>query len=243
MRKAIAMIELIFAIVIMGIVMMSAPMLISTSTKSGYVALQQESIAAVSTEIGMILTHHWDDANTDENRSAPILLTNGDSGLNESTYADGNANGVRAGTDKYSKRNFITSTGERLSASTVLGTDAATDPNGNDDIDDFIGTDVGALNNVETKSTEEGDYIDRNITFTTNVTYMNDSPTVGTTYVGSGNSLTLDFNTTAAPSTTNIKRVSVILKTTLTDEEMAKEIILQAFSCNIGTFELEEEVY
>jgi len=44
-RKAIAMIELIFAIVVMGIVMLSAPMLVNKATQSSYVALQQESIA------------------------------------------------------------------------------------------------------------------------------------------------------------------------------------------------------
>ncbi len=44
-RPAIAMIELIFAIVIIGIVLMSVPQLISTAAKSGYVTIQQEAIS------------------------------------------------------------------------------------------------------------------------------------------------------------------------------------------------------
>ena len=66
MRKAIAMIELIFAIVIMGIILMSAPMLISNASQSGYVAMQQEGINEAATQVNMIMGHYWDENNVDE---------------------------------------------------------------------------------------------------------------------------------------------------------------------------------
>ena len=55
-RKAIAMIELIFAIVVIAIVLMSAPTLINQSIKSSFVGFQQESINTVATHLNLILT-------------------------------------------------------------------------------------------------------------------------------------------------------------------------------------------
>ena len=74
-RKAIAMIELIFAIVIMGIALMSAPTLISVSSKSTYTALQQESITAAVSQINMIMTGAWDEMDTNSTIGEPVLST------------------------------------------------------------------------------------------------------------------------------------------------------------------------
>lgn len=242
-RKAIAMIELIFAIVVIGLILMTAPMVISTATKSGYVALQQESIAAASSEIGMILTHHWDEENTDQNLSAPILgvSATGDADLNEADDALGNPTGLRAGTSIYSKRTFLTSLGGRLNA-TAVG-DLGHDLNDRDDIDDFT-TLSSTLYDEESTTTSGGDYIDKDIVLNTTVDYISDAPTSGS-YAGAGTSIGFDLDTSAAApgGTTNIKRVVVNLTTTKTDEEMEKSIVIRAFSCNIGTYELEERTF
>lgn len=235
-RKAIAMIELIFAIVVLGIVMLSAPMVISSATKSGYVALQQESIAAASSEIGMILTYHWDENNTDENLSSPILVTTaGDTNLNESTDAGGNPARVRSGSTIESKRSFLTSTNERLNASSTLGSDGDSD-----DIDDFIGT--STLTNIETTTTSTGDYIDSAIQLTTAIDYVSDAPTTGN-YLNSDLSITFDYNASSVAGTTNIKGITLTLTTTNTQSEIAKSIQLRAFACNIGTYELAQRNY
>jgi len=60
-RKAIAMIELIFAIVIMGIVLLGIPNLVNVSTSSGFTSLQQEAIATASSQINLIMTKNWDE--------------------------------------------------------------------------------------------------------------------------------------------------------------------------------------
>jgi len=237
MRTGIAMVELIFAIVILGIVMMSAPMLISTATTSGYVALQQEAIATAASEIGMILTHHWDEGDTDPTRSAPILGAAGDTDLDE-TFDTGLATGRRAGTPDSSKRTFSDSLGDRINASTVLG-GADTDM---DDIDDFSGKN-SYLTDYEAAETTEGDTVDTSITILTTVTYISDLPTGAATYNGAGGTtLRLDdpFNTPAATTPSNIKHVRVSLTTTNPNEELDKTIVLNAFSCNIGTYKLNE---
>ncbi len=238
MRAAIAMIELIFAIVIMGIVLMSAPMLIDTAAKSTYVALQQESIAAASSEIGLILTHHWDEGNTDLNKSAPILVTQGNSGLNEK----GNT-GRRAGTPESSRRSFYTSLGEDINASIKADFTAEGDL---DDIDDFDGGDTELkIYDAENTTARVGDYVDTDITIRTTVSYISDVPTNGATYLGSSSSLTLNnpFNTSAAAATSNIKLVNVVLTTNNTVAELNKTITLNAFSCNIGTYHLNRKSF
>ncbi|NKQ41562.1 MAG: type II secretion system protein, partial [Sulfurovum sp.] len=98
-RDAIAMIELIFSIVVMGIVMMSAPMLISTASKTTSVALQQEGIHEAASRVNMIMTYEWDEnaLNGVCSSQPPILkVTNGDEKLKPSP--DENSSFVRAGT-------------------------------------------------------------------------------------------------------------------------------------------------
>ncbi len=60
-KSGIAMVELIFALVIIGIVLLSAPMLIQQSIRSGNIALQQEAIAAAAAQTSIVLSMHWDE--------------------------------------------------------------------------------------------------------------------------------------------------------------------------------------
>ncbi len=230
MRLGIAMIELIFSIVILGIVLMSAPMLISTAAKSGYVSLQQEAIASTAAEIGMILTQHWDEGDTNATRSAPILGTNGDTELNEPNIS-GLPSGRMAGTPDSSKRSFVDSQGGRINSVSVanLGSDGGD----TDDIDDFTGN---GLTDYAAANTTEGDVTDTDISMAVTVSYISDAAN----YAGTS-TLTLSnpFNTAAAGGgTSNIKHVNVTLTTTNTNIELSKNISLNAFSCNIGTYEL-----
>ena len=232
MRQGIAMVELIFAIVVMAIVLMSAPMLISTAAQSGYTAMQQESIAAASSEIGMILTRHWDEGDTDINKTAPILTTNGDVGLN----AVG-ATGRRAGTPSSSERSFYTSLGGTISASTNFTVEGDFD-----DVDDFNGNNatIGVYNS-ETTSADIGDYVDTNISIQATVAYAEDDASNGASYTNGGPTLTYNnpFGRGTA-ATSNIKSVNIRLTTTNPAAELDKNIVLNAFTCNIGTYVLNE---
>jgi len=233
-RPGIAMIELIFAIVIMGIALMSAPMLISTATKSGYVAIQQESINEAASHLNMIMGYHWDEASADERYLDPILhVTAGDTDLNEST-----GTGRRMGTPKESWRSFIRTDGIRnLNASNASTFGFGTGKDGGeivkDDIDDFSATDTPL---TLIGSSTDIDYVDT-INIATTVSYIDDNTTAGN-YQVSGITFTPNYASSPA-GTTNIKHIQVSLTSTSSVEELDKNIVLHAFSCNIGGYTLE----
>jgi len=227
MRKAVAMIELIFAIVIMGIVMMSAPMLISSASSGSLVAVQQEAIAASASELGMILTRDWDEAGTDETAENPILIvTNGDSALDMTLAPDGNSSGRRAGTPITSSRKSFSSISSTERFATLKA--AFETESDADDIDDF---DTDTITLTGTRYVL-GDLSDTAISIATTVTYISDTPTAGTY-----DSVTLTLNNpfdNNVTGTSNIK--SITAQTTSTNLDTS--IKLQAFSCNIGTYTL-----
>ena len=226
-RRGVAMIELIFAIVIIGITLLSAPLLLQQASKSGFVALQQEGIGEAATRVNMILGQDWDEMTTDTDIIPPILQTSaGHADLNEHTIA-GRGDGRRLGTPKESYRSFLTPSGRKDAS--PLGADGGDA----DDIDDFIGT--VSLTSVESAIS---DYVDTNTSITTAVTYSSDAPT-GSDY----NASTIvfnPFNSIAGSGTTNIKSIKVTLTSVSGADELEKNIVFQAFSCNIGGHQLEE---
>jgi type II secretory pathway pseudopilin PulG len=233
MRPAIAMIELIFAIVIMGIILMSAPQLISTATKSGYVAIQQEAINEAASRVNMIMGYQWDENSADETVLDPILQTASPvTELAESTYIDGNGTGRRIGTPLESYRSFLRPDGSRPTATAAgtLGSDGI-----ENDIDDFIG--IIGLNLAGTGTGTN--YIEKNVTIDTEVFYISDGVD-GDYNAGNAMSFDADFTQESA-TTTNIKRISTTLTSdAASPDELEKTIILHAFSCNIGGYKLEE---
>jgi hypothetical protein len=258
LRPAIAMIELIFAIVIMGIVLSSAPMLISTASQSGYVSLQQEAIAAGATKVGLILTHHWDEGDTNSTLGyAPLLSTDTDApsglaGTNATVGPITLPTGRRAGTPNTPEaRTFFSIPGAPIFATTPaagLGPDVLTDPNGNDDVDDFIQVAIATLvaGGAATTNTT-GDYVDRTMTTAIAVNYVNDAPTgAGETYLAS-NTITFNNPTTTAivggATTSSIKHIQITTADTGAVAELQKSIVLHAFSCNIGQYLLNKRTF
>jgi hypothetical protein len=210
------MIELIFAIVIMGIVLMSAPMLISTAASSVSVALQQEGINEAASRVSMILTYPWDQNDTNDSCIPPVLhVTSGDSELDE-VSGTGRRIGVPLSTNS---RTFKCGSNE-LNASAISA-------DGSDDIDDFAGSTTLV---VDTSGSGGKDYIEQTtVNIATAVTYISDNANYNTssfTYVPSGGS-----------ATTNIKEINVTLTSTSSVDEFSKTIALRRFSCNIGGFE------
>jgi len=218
-RKAIAMIELIFAIVIMGIVLLSVPNLVSVSTSSGFVSLQQEAIATASSQLNLIMTKNWDENNTFDNR--PILATD--------SLTAGLAPTQRAGRVQ---RAIVTSSSIELNATkpNKLGPDIN---DTFDDIDDADGT-IMTLRDFNATNITSGDMIDTNITIGTTVVYVDDNTTTGTY-----NSTSITFNISSTPVTVGSRHIKYISTRLTTDNpavELDKNISLNAFSCNIGTY-------
>ncbi len=237
LRPAIAMIELIFAIVIMGIVLISAPMLISTATKSTYVTIQQEAINVAASQISMIMGYHWDSNTADERYLDPILKvssTDADPELDELNTTASPLTGRRAGTSKESYRTFIREDGTRLNATSIPSTPNST----KDDIGDFNGETTHLVDESESAGAAgDADNIEKNtIDIETAIKYIPDT----TTYNSS--SITFNYDDTATTTgTTNIKNITVKLTSTSGEEELEKTIKLHAFSCNIGGYKLEEK--
>ncbi len=205
-RKAIAMVELIFAIVIIGITLLSIPMLVNQATQSGYSTLQQESIAAAASDMSLILSRKWDEANTDTSEDATIITTT-------------SGNFTQTDRNNTESRTYFTSSGGILSASAI------SDDGGNlDDIDDANGK------TVELAAMGGEDLIDKTITIATTVSYLDDSSTS-------------PIGTSATSTTSNIKGITITLTSGGTTPELQKEIKLNAFSCNIGSYKLERRVF
>lgn len=231
------MVELVFSIVIMGLVLMSAPMLIDRSSKSTYVALQQESIAAAATQINMIMTAEWDDADTNSTEGSPVLQT-GTTSTAISNCTTPHPVGVTSSSGRYCTG--LSSSSTFFSASTTLGTEGA-EGTFYDDIDDYNNKSYKvSIYQGETYTTAQGDYLDQNITITSQVYYGDDTPRlVGGGASAGGYDQDIDFSNPfrniITANTTNIKLITVTLTSSNPSSEINdKQIILSSFMCNIG---------
>jgi len=240
-KKAIAMIELIFALVIMGIVLLSAPMLIQQSVRSGNVALQQEAIAAAASQTSIALSMHWDEANSNiPVGESPILRSN------RSPF-DFNETDVPRGLVGVDGRNSQT-TGTLLDATTLadFGKDETNSSDTNesdytdfDDVDDYHGSQLGLMifSTSEITTSGIGDYVDVNINMASTINYAEDRTDTGdTTLTGTTINLNNKINSTSIGGVSNIKFITVNLTSNSGVEELEKNISMEAFSCNIGTY-------
>jgi len=236
-RKAIAMIELIFAIVVMGIVMLSVPNLLKTSVEGTYTALQQESIAAAVAQMNMIMTAEWDEQDTNILEGAPVLRT---ASPNIANCTTDHPPGVTSASGRYCKG---LSTGAFFVATPPanLGKEA-TDGSMLNDVDDYNNLSYQlAVYNNENYTTTQGNYIDTDINITSRVYYGDDRPNKadGTPSAG-GYDKTMRFSnpfrTIVAAGSRHIKLVTLTLTSSNSAGELSsdKRITLSAFMCNIG---------
>ena len=207
-----SMIELVFAIVIMGIAVMSLPLILTQVQNNNAFAMQQEAILAAKSKIGDILTYEWDERSYDINASRSFVLdtVNGDTELS----ATGMRRRIGHVNTDYRRKFFPVAT----NASTI-----GADGGDLDDVDDFNGT-TNPLTVTAGEGTALGlDYVfDLNLTAT--VKYADDDADYS---VSTFNGFALDY--AGAPATpTNIKVISV----RVTGGE--QNITLNAFTCNIG---------
>jgi len=239
-RPAIAMIELIFSIVVIGITLMSAPLLMQQASSSGYVTMQQEGISEAASRVNIITGNHWDEENTYEGILDTVLQTDSKSSdLNESLGADGNGSGRRLGTPKESYRSYVDPTNTRYmsTAPNDFGLDDGEIANDTeDDIDDFGAT---GLILVDLADVDYGETT--TVSIATEIAYIDDVPASGG-YNGKTLRFDPNFNETLT-RTSNIKRIKVTLTSTSDIEELNKTIVFNAFSCNIGTPQLEEREF
>lgn len=208
-RVAIAMIELIFAIVVMGIAMLGIPMVTSQTLKGTESMLMQESISEAAANVGMIMVLPWDGTYVNGTTPTPSNVV------------------LQTASTKFDNRQGLVAYNGRKAPIGVLATNSATSNLNN--ISDYNGKEIKVAVATTGQETEvyEGDYADKTVTMTSNVAFAPDTVTLGAT-------TTFDFN----PDSTNVGSTSIkSISTTLkgTEEGFEKGIVLNAFSCNIGT--------
>jgi prepilin-type N-terminal cleavage/methylation domain-containing protein len=234
-RSGFSLIELVFAIVIIAISLMSVPMLIGESNKANQYSLIQESVMAARTKLGNILTFQWDDNSTIISASRALEglrivdTANGNIDLNrgiDPIYRVGHPHGV-------DRRKFDTTVNPVMAK--AIGTDGEASP---DDIDDFDGTQATLIASGGMGVVGGADYLGATeLNISTTVKFLRDRPTSnGGFYQGTGaRTLSFDFNTSnvtdgTAAQSTNIKMIELSVANAFSDEPF----IFRAFSSNLG---------
>lgn len=223
MKKAMSMIELVFAIVIMGIAVMSLPLILTQVQNSNSFALRQEVILSLKTKLSYILSYQWDQNTYDTTADIERVLR-----VPSSADTDNDFN-----TSTIRRKGHVLADGRRrlwddLNVSTTkanFGLPNATTPE--NDIDDFD-------RDSETKSITALDDFIFNVELNTTVSYLKDilpNAGAGESYASS-NSITFTFDpiNNIANSSTNIK----MIKVTATANGIENPISMYAFSSNIG---------
>lgn len=212
MRSAMSMIELVFAIVIMGIAVMSLPLILTQVQNNNAFAMQQEAILAAKAKIGDILTYEWDERSfsSTAQRSYVLDATNGDPELR------------RVGTTNMRLGHVLAENRRKFFDVNTTASAIGADGGDLDDVDDFNGL-ANAL--VVTAGEDAGtlDYV-FDLNLTTTINYGADTATYSNATLND-----FTFNPNNAPATpTNIKVISV------TVSGGDQNITLRAFTCNIG---------
>lgn len=214
MRRATSMIELVIAIVVMGIAVMSLPLILTQSQNSNAMALQQEVILATKTKIGYLLSYEWD-ANSYDTITGVSRVLNTTASANADS--DFNTTGIRRlghviGDNRRRLR-------DDLAAPTTDGS-AGWSNAALQDIDDFDGKDENT-----TIASDTMDYI-FNLQLRPTVNYVSDTAN----YINQQDiNFTFNANTTFT-NPTNIKMITVQSR----DASNNVNIILRAFASNIG---------
>ncbi len=225
MKRGFSLIEVVFAIIIIAISLMSVPMLLKESAKSNEFSMIQEAILATSTKMGNILSYPWDKNSYDStNKILRILdVKAGDSELNRVTSGI-NDNNLRIGCIYLNKRRRFF---DYINPGVVYP-DTTVNNSNKQSINDF---------HDESKNIGGSgafDYKDKNTSITSKIYYISDNIDFSQTSItASLNPSTLNPITNNKNST-NIKMVQI--RTTMPN--LGKSIVLRSYLSNIGQSKL-----
>jgi prepilin-type N-terminal cleavage/methylation domain-containing protein len=225
-REGFSLIELVLAIVIIAISLMSIPLMLQQSSKSDSFALVQESILAARTKMGNILSFKWDENSTDTIGSMSVIraldVTNGASDLNRS------GSGIRR------RGHVFANLRRRMFDTPVYPTSAI--EGGLDDVDDFHGQSVVVSATVDTNLSSL-DYLDVDLNLSTQVSYLNiNSVDYNNTEINVTFDVTQKFLLSSLKST-NIKMIEL---TATASGGRNQSFLFRSFTCNIGQSRLYE---
>lgn len=208
-----SMIELVIAIVVMGIVVASLPLILLQSQRSTTLSLEQEVILATKSRLAFILSHEWDVNSYDANASlSRVLNTNSDPEFN---------------TNSTRRSGHVDADGRRRLRDDMLAPTVTTNANWRDnnlsDIDDFDNRLTTVI-----ASASDMDYTFTKIDLNSTVSYVSDALTIG---AYANQNVTFTFTTVSQPNPTNIKMITINAHA---EGATTSNITLRAFASNIG---------
>ena len=223
-RPAIAMLELIIAIVIMAIALMSVPIMQQQSSKAQIFSLTQEGVMAAALKLRHILSYPFDESNANaiadsQNLNEYVLDVTTNLDPNSANYNRIGNSYLRAGHYDYTKRRrFDTITSAYASATSVISHAIETPE---DDISDFRDKILAQILQ-KTSGGENSYFLSYNVT--SDVAYVE---------YFNGGELNIDPSSEIANNlTSNIKFITVRVTDT---QNIAGAITMSAFACNIGS--------
>jgi prepilin-type N-terminal cleavage/methylation domain-containing protein len=222
MRKAVSLIELIIAIVVMGIAVMSLPLILTQTQSNNALALQQEAILSTKAKIGFISSYPWDQNSWDGTGGIFRVLDTSASPSADNAFATADIR--RIGHIQTDKRRRLWDVGH---ANRAPNNEVTAAPN-EDDIDDFDSHD----DNITIADPTQMDYIFE-LTMTPEIVYLRDSLSANN-YL---NSRTIQFDFNAINTETNTSRptnIKMITVRTVSQVGNDVNVSLRSFASNIG---------
>lgn len=226
-RAAFSLIELVLAIVIIAISLMTIPLMLSQSGNNNSFSIAQETIFAARTKIGNILTHQWDANSTEDNDSITYIrvldVINGDASLDRLALAGTLDDNRRMGHVQNNLRRRFHD--DNITVSGVVRPSGGIDED-NTSIDQFNG------DFVEFDSFTGFDYV-REFNLTTAIFYISDNVNYANQIINFNFDVSTEANITDINNSTNIKMIEVVARS-----EDGITFTFRTFSSNIGQTDL-----
>lgn len=218
-RRGASLLELVIAIVVMGIAVMALPLMLERVQRNNEFAMQQEGILAARTYIGDILTFPWDENSYDGDTVAVLDVAGGDNELDRIAGTP-----RRVGHIESDRRRKLFTANTPTTVPGALGQDAGD----GDDLDDFDNT----VNLVGAGAGDEAlvglDYkFDINMTIATS--YVTDTADYSQQNMTGANAFIFVDDSIVPATSTNIKMLTLNIQ-----GQGITPFTLRAYSSNIG---------
>ncbi|MDD2358479.1 MAG: hypothetical protein PHX13_11270 [Thiovulaceae bacterium] len=221
-RTAFTMIELIFAIIVISIVVISIPMMMKTNEDAVEGNIVQEALFASSAKMMQVLSYPWDEHSVDStnpNTYGKVVYVNEAS----TTFNRKDANGTLDTNSSYRVGHILQDNHRRFHD--YVSIDANVSAINIDDNNSIIAlepNDVGGNFAFDNPAASAAGY-KNNYTMDVNVSYTADNNFSGTTFIFS----------TAPSNASNMKLITVTIK----DASGNPLTVLRSYSANIGEFD------
>lgn len=212
MKPAFSMIELVISIVVMGIVVMSLPLILVQTQKNNAFIISQEAILAAKAKMGLILSYEWDTNSYQEDISPYGFVLDTSANADSNNIYDTNSTFRKGHIDEELRRRVY-------DQSVVKRTPTA--------IANAQNNEIGYFNNkADTIAVipENYDFI-FDLTLTPKVKYISD------TFIVNGNVATFNLDIANAKNETNIKMIEIESESSHYDKPFST---IRSFSANIG---------